>query len=365
LTPLHIACKYGCEDVSDLLINNINSSKLIEYILSDSVNNTNLPLHLVCEFKNEKYLIIKYYLEKIKQEINNDLDLYRKTIENILRKQDENKQTILHLAIENNHDQIVELLLRDFVTFDNIKDDLREGLNGNLLIHSAAKNGSVEIFHLLQKYDVVSFKTNNNSENALHVAASFNRKEFIEEFLKYELFLIEQNTSPTHNIVECACTCKLDINNHLPTIKAKDLKSYTPLLTALATSNQKCVEELANSNFVDLNAIDTNGNSIFHVCAQNDNFESLKYLFEKLNPNNDINFYNIRNFNDETILHVSCDKGNQEITNLIMNKLHETKKIYDDLLFSKNKNGQNFFHVAVSKGYFNLVEYFVKVKRIF
>ena len=48
-----------------------------------------------------------------------------------------------------------------------------------------------------------------------------------------------------------------------------------------------------------------------------------------------------------------------------MNKLHETNKTYDELLFSKNKYGQNCFHIAVSKGYFNLVEYFLKVKSIF
>ena len=44
-----------------------------------------------------------------------------------------------------------------------------------------------------------------------------------------------------------------------------------------------------------------------------------------------------------------------------MNKLHETNSVYDELLFSKNKDGQTCFHVAANKGYFNVVEYFLKV----
>ncbi len=44
-----------------------------------------------------------------------------------------------------------------------------------------------------------------------------------------------------------------------------------------------------------------------------------------------------------------------------MNKLHETNTVFDELLFSKNKDGQTCFHVAANKGYFNVVEYFIKV----
>jgi len=71
--------------------------------------------------------------------------------------------------------------------------DLRDGFNGNLPIHLAAKNGSCEMFYLLQKYDACSFKANNNLENALHIAAQHNRSKFIFEFLKYEKCLIDQS----------------------------------------------------------------------------------------------------------------------------------------------------------------------------
>ena len=122
---------------------------------------------------------------------------------------------------------------------------------------------------------------------------------------------------------------------------------------------------MIENKYIELNTTDNNGNSIYHISIQNDNFETLKYLFDKLNPNNYLNLYNIKNNINETLLHAACRKGNQEIVNLIMNKLHETNRVYDDLLFCKNKDGQNCFHVAASKGYFNIIEYFLKVKLMF
>ena len=56
-------------------------------------------------------------------------------MEKILKKEDQNRQTILHLAVENNHLNIVELLFRDY----NLQRDLKDSLNGNLPIHLAAK----------------------------------------------------------------------------------------------------------------------------------------------------------------------------------------------------------------------------------
>ncbi len=226
---------------------------------------------------------------------------------------------------------------------------------------------------LLQKYDAVSFKLNNNLENGLHIASLYNRPKFIKKYLDYESFLIEDSAKSisglntpssivgsVQDFFKCDC-CKLDLNTYINLIRVKDNKSYTPFLTAISNSNQKCVEEMIENKYIELSTTDNNGNSIYHISIQNDNFETLKYLFDKLNPNNYLNFYNIKNNINETLLHAACRKGNQEIANLIMNKLHETNRVYDDLLFCKNKDGQNCFHVAASKGYFNIIEYFLRV----
>lgn len=118
---------------------------MISLIIADPTKGSALPLHLICENKSEKFLLFKAYIEKIKSE---------KQLDRCLKKENDSQQTILHISIENNHLNIVELLFRGL----NMSKDLRDGLNGNLPIHSAAKNGSIEMFNLLHKYDAVSFK---------------------------------------------------------------------------------------------------------------------------------------------------------------------------------------------------------------
>jgi ankyrin repeat protein len=368
MTPLHLACKYGQEDVAELLINQMDKDKLINFILNETSinNNSDLPLHFVCKLKDEKIQIIKHYLNKIN--VNNNDHQY----DEILKKQDYySKQTILHLALENNHLNIAELIFQDYINNNNntklFKNDLKEDKNGNLLIHLAARLGSIEILNLLRKYDAISFGLNNKGENALHVASQYNRSKFIHELLKYESYLMNNNEDCDNNnthFIQCICKCKIDSNNHKPLVRIKDNRSYTPLLTAISNSNQKCVEILIQNEYIQLDeCIDsTNGNSIYHICIENDNYETLKHLIE--NNNNNIELLMLKNNNDETLLHVACRKGNQEITSLLMNKLSELNLITDDFLLSKNKAGQNCFHLAVQNGYFNLIEYFLKKKKL-
>jgi ankyrin repeat protein len=340
--------------VAELLIDRMDPNKIINLTMSDSS-----PLHFVCKLKVEKYTIIKKLLEKIHQEFiqkPNGKELFDK----ILKKEDSSRQTILHLSIENNHLNIVELLFSDY----NIVRDLKDGLNGNFPIHLAAKNGSCEMFYLLQKYDAVSFKTNNNLENALHIAAFHNRSKFICEFLKYEKSLLEP-ANENDKIMPCICICEsLDRDSYIPCIKVKDINQNTPLLTALATLNQRCVEELMQSTYCDVNEKDINGNSVYHICTEHDNAESLKYLLHVTNSQNDLNVYGIKNSFDDTILHSACRNGNLELVKLIMNKLNETNAPIEDILYSKNKDGQTCFHIAAEKGYFNIVEYFLKEKKL-
>jgi ankyrin repeat protein len=242
-------------------------------------------LHLACRNKNEKAFIVKKILDKLKE--NSKKINY---LEAALKKEDNSRQTIYLIAIENNHLNIVEYLLRDF----KVNKEQKDGQNGNMAIHFCAKTGSVEMFHLLQKYDAVSFKTNNNQENALHIAAYNNKHKFIKEFLLYEKCLLEKQDS--ENYMPCICKCD---DYHTLSIRQRDHNNYTPLLTALAASNQRCVEELLNDSNIELDAKDISGNSIFHICSEFDNGESLKFLFQHYST--DI-IYSKNNL-EESVLH--------------------------------------------------------------
>ena len=350
MTPLHLACKYGYDEVAELLIDKIDAERLINPTHTIDFNKT-LPLHLACEHKNEKYFIVRKILDKLKA-TPSKLNL----LEVALKKEDSSRQTILLIAIENNHLNIVESLFRDY----NVNREQRNGHNGNYAIHYVAKSGSLEMFNLLQKYNAVSFRTNNNKENALHIAAHHNKHRFITEFLKYEALLMHNQEEKTSIPMPCMCLC--DEEEFMPSNKQKDSKHYTPLFKAIAAGNQKCVEVLlTNEKNVDIDAVkDINGNTMFHICAEFDNSESLKYLFQTHSSDN---IYAKNNLED-TILHNACRNGNLEMVKAILNKCEDSSSQIEEFLFSKNKDGQTCFHIACVKGYCNIVEYFLKEKRL-
>jgi ankyrin repeat protein len=215
MLAFHILCKNGNEAILDIMLDKIEPIKLAAIIINDPFNLR--PLHLLCSHKIEKYISLKKILEIISL---NDSAENSLPVEKIFKKEDSERQTILHLAIENNHLKIVDMLFGDY----KISSDLREGKRGNQPIHLCAKNGTSQMFDLLCKHNAVSFKQNNYLENALHIAASANKPHFITEFLKYEYNYMKENK----------------IKNYVPCSHTKDSKQNTPLFSALASSNQTC-----------------------------------------------------------------------------------------------------------------------------
>lgn len=86
----------------------MDGQKLTMLCVSDSGL---LPLHTLCRNKVEKYTIIKKMLEKM---IMSDTSHERAVFDQVLKKKDGMNLPILHIAIENNHLLIVELLFRDY-----------------------------------------------------------------------------------------------------------------------------------------------------------------------------------------------------------------------------------------------------------
>ena len=347
-----MACKYGYDEVAEVLIDKIDAERLINPTHATDFLNKTLPLHLACLHKNEKYFIVRKILDKLKNTPSKS-----NLLEAALKKEDNSRQTILLIALENNHLNIVESLFRDY----NVNREQRNGHNGNYAIHYVAKSGSLEMFALLQKYNAVSFRTNNNKENALHIASHHNKYRFILEFLKYEA-LLTHNQEKTSMLMPCMCLC--DEEEFMPSIMQKDTKHFTPLYRAIASCNQKCVEALLSDTnkqaVLDHSLKDINGNSMFHICAEFDNSESLKYLFQFYSSDN---IYSKNNLED-TILHNACRNGNLEMVKAILNKCEDSNAQIEEFLFSKNKDGQTCFHIACVKGYCNIVEYFLKEKRL-
>jgi ankyrin repeat protein len=325
LTALHIACKNGNEEIASLLI---DKTDIKNFTIS---NNLSLPIHFLCKSKNEKLTLIKKILDRLKNECYEEF-------KNVLIKQDINKQTILNIAIENNHLNIIESLFKEY--YLDGKD--LEDKNSNLPIHYAAKCGSTDVLEILWKNNAFSLKTNQKGENALHIAASNNKFKFIKSFLKYEKdYLKSEKTLQTLSF------------------KCLNQNKHSPLFLAIINGHLKCVEILAMLEDTDLNAKDMNGNSIYHKCAEYNHYESLRFLLTRKGKNF-LELIYLKNENDETVLHIAAEHENLEIIKLVLSKLYDGFMSTETFLTSKNKQGKTFFQIACSKGYHNIVEYFLK-----
>lgn len=112
-----------------MLIERLDADRLFYACVSDDVIT---PLHLVCRNKTEKLAIIKRILERLaeaskerKQHQQKQMFLqasnqqaqtaiYLNYVDIALKKEDQSRQTLLNMAVENNHLNIVEMLLRDY-----------------------------------------------------------------------------------------------------------------------------------------------------------------------------------------------------------------------------------------------------------
>lgn len=157
MTPLHVACKYGFDDIAELLVDRISSRSLVNSAYDS------LPIHLICKSKNENTNLLRKMLDKIKLESEHDLH-------EVLQKSDHNRQTLLQNAIANNHLGMVKCLLAEYYT----QPELLEDKNGNLPIHTAAKTSGPEMLEVLIEANAFSLKRNSNLDNAMHIAAANN-----------------------------------------------------------------------------------------------------------------------------------------------------------------------------------------------
>lgn len=111
-TPLHLACKYGNSECALMLIEQLDIERLFYACTSDDVAT---PLHLVCRNKTEKVEILKAILERLAEASKQrNKQVTYNYVDFALKKEDQNRQTLLNMAVENNHLNIVEILLRDY-----------------------------------------------------------------------------------------------------------------------------------------------------------------------------------------------------------------------------------------------------------
>lgn len=282
MTAFHVAARYASDDVALLLIDKLTQQS--SYFVD---KNKMLALHHACKCKVEKAIIVEKTLDKLKTLFSAD-----KLIE-LLNMKDKFENTILNLAVKENHLKIVEMLLKINNSYKDIEDH-----DYNLPIHIVAKFGSVEMLQLLEKYSLISFEPNNKWDNVFHIAASANKYKFILEILeKYA------KMSSYEEQVRFA-------------INAFNRDRFTPLHTAISKGSLECIDIFFKN--LPITEIDID---MFQVCIENHQEQTLHFLFE-LNKTAYNKCLDIRNSANNNILHFAC----------IYKSFNIFKMIIDDIL---------------------------------
>ena len=95
------------------------------------------------------------------------------------------------------------------------------------------------------------------------------------------------------------------------------------------------------------------------MCGELNNFEILRFLITRKDAKFLEPLY-IKNESLDNVIHTACNFGNLEVARLVLSKINEGLVSSEAYISEKNKNGYTSFQVACIKGFFNIVEYFLK-----
>lgn len=231
---------------------------------------------------------------------------------------DENKNTLLHLAIFNNDSDIVNYLVLNSIDINRKNED------GNTPLHFSILYNRLGIFKHLIKSKANINQVNNNLESPLMLAARLNR-----DLMVHILLEAKANTEFKNNLGE-------GIEFYALYLKGEMSLSFLNKINPLSITN----------NF---------GDTLLHKAAYLDNVDAMKYL---------VKFHllvNKQNKEGETPLFLAGRRGLLDSINILIHNhaLLDIKNIYDeellDIVTLKTKN-----YIDVKKNDFNYLDYLKK-----
>ncbi|XP_067659947.1 ankyrin-3-like [Haliotis asinina] len=229
----------------------------------------------------------------------------------------EDKQTILHMACEEGHSEIVKYILTENVVNINGRDD-----GGKTPVQMAAEQGYLDIVALLEGKGADMSVVDDRGENILHTL-------ILDGQLNLAIYLLTQK-----NVVQ--------------NINKKSLTGRTPVMVA-ALWGQRDLFDILVKNGADLTLEDADGNSILHLACKG-SVDIVKYLLS-----NNVVDINARGHLNRTPVLIAAERGNIETFELLMKQGADMLLLDDD--------GNNVLLLAVRGGNVDLVQH-ILVNRI-
>ncbi|MBV2146268.1 MAG: ankyrin repeat domain-containing protein, partial [Wolbachia endosymbiont of Pissodes strobi] len=361
-TPLDLATEEDMIEIlkkaqldQGLLINarNGNLDKVKDLIAQDANletkdNNDNTPLHNACN--NDHLKVVEYLIEKGAS----------------LKAKNKDGKTPLDLAIQKGHTDIVQMikqiqsdlnekLLSAVKSSDlnKVEDLISQGAilevkdsNGNTLLHYASQNNHLEVVEYLIKKGASLKAKNKDGETPLELAVQKNYIGIIEFLKKTQLDLDE----------ELLATVKGNDLNKVKalvsqgaSLEAKDNSDNTPLHNACNNGHVKVVEYLIKEG-ASLKAKNKDGEAPLHVAVQHDGtLEVIEFIL-----NRDLSGINDITNDGRTPLHLAIQGNKPNTVELLLRK--------GASIAVKGKNGKTPLDLAKQEDYTNIVEMIEEVQ---
>ncbi|KAK7074366.1 hypothetical protein SK128_009451 [Halocaridina rubra] len=378
-TPLHVAISAKQIDaVQELLNFRKNEKEYLNKLLTTTNNIKKAPLHIAARTGSVKVL---------KMLIGNGADATAI---------DEDGYTPLHVAVENNNDDVVDELLKHQENKNENFSDLLDVPNNaqKTSLHFAAHTGNLDIFKRLLEAGADITAIDKDGFTPLHIAVATEKDHIVHEIVMFEKIKRESCCdliNATNNIQKTPLhfaahagnvnVLKLFLNNG-GDITLKDKDGYTPLHVAIANGRELIVKELvlfaenqierydnyfnstnnirktplhfaAHKNLVetlkilleadaDITAKDEDGYTPLHVAVANGNEDIVKELikFMKSRNRNTRDVFNVKNNMRKTPLHFAARTGNLDILKVLLDAGVD--------VIAKDKDGYTALHVAIA-----------------
>lgn len=229
----------------------------------------------------------------------------------LLTKQNQSGETILYVAAECGHVDLV----RELMPYYDIGSAGIKARNGYDAFHIAAKQGDLDVLKILmEKSHELSMTSDSANTTALHTAAAQGHFEVVKFLLEEcgNLALIAKNNGKM-------ALHSASRNGHLEVVKAFlskepglatvcDKKGQTALHMAVKGQSPDVVEELLNLHPSPLNMVDTKGNTALHIATR----KARTQILSKLLNHSDLDKTAV-NRSGETALDTAEKAGQSEI----------------------------------------------------
>ena len=216
--------------------------------------------------------------------------------------------TPLHIASENGHYDIVQLLLGKLRNSDvNIKNK-----NDELPIHLASRSGHAKVVKLLIQHGAHVNTRDNNFSSPLQIASRVGSLFIVQDLLKNGADPNSKNMVSNTPLMDAAFNDHLDVVKELlnfgADISLRNSQKRTAMYYAIFNLNTSIVKMLLEFGANPDEAIDSNGTTALHIisripyCPSIENYHKHKQIVSDflLNGCN----LNIQDFNGNTPLHI-------------------------------------------------------------